>query len=323
MVLFFAILLTVAFALTAPALLPDRQLFALDVEFTIEFRDRDEQRLNDINDALEQVLPRGSRHSVRETDIAGTDEAAQITIIEVSFSTPLAYFTMPSVPGKILDILGHRSQARGIQWEIVAVRGPPAMLVAFWLHLALIPWLVIRLRWMPRSASPARPVWPQRADARRLLALSAGAGLVIGIVVTLVFNAAEILGLLEFSDNMPTLATFGIDGNTLLLGALLAALGGVVEEVFFRGVLLRRFVQNGLPVFGVIFCAILFTMIHFPAFSWYSGNIAYALLLGVGGLGLGFLTLRTGTWVHAAALHGVYNLAVTLSVSLDTLTYQG
>lgn len=323
MALFFVIPLTIAFALTAPSLLPDRQLFALDVEFTIEFRDTDERRLNDINEALEQVLPRGSRHSVREKDIAGTDEAAQITIIEVSFSTPLAYFTMPSVPWKILDILGHRSPAPVIQWEIVAVSGPPTMLVAFWLHLALIPWLIIRLWWMPRSASPARPVWPQRARARRSLALSVGAGLVIGILVTLVFSAAEVLGLLEFSDNMPTLATFGIDRNTLLLGALLAALVGAVEEVFFRGVLLRRFVQNGLPVFGVIFCAILFTMIHFPAFSWYSGNIAYALLLGLGGLGLGFLTLRTGTWVHAAAAHGVYNLAVLLPTGLVTLAYYG
>ena len=316
MALIFVTLMTAVLVLTLPALLADRQLFAMDTTLTLEFFDQYDDRIDQIAEVLQTMLPRGSTFQVFEAEVDEQGPVKQAVRLEITYSTPLGFFHHHSISSRILSSLEPPAQLRSLQLETTSVRGPPLIVMTVWLHLAAIPWLIIRLWWMPRNAVPARPLWPKRSDTTRLLALSAAAGLVIAILVELVFIAGEVLGLLEFSDNMPTLDTFGIDRDSLLLGALLVAVAGAVEEVVFRGVLLRRFVQNGLPVFGVFVCAFWFTLIHFPAFSWASGNLAYAALLALIGLGLGFLTLRTGTWLPAAIFHAAYNLTITLLVGM-------
>lgn len=312
MALIFVILLTVVLALSVPSLLADRQLFQLDGRITLHFNDHDSGRMAQIEAALPQLLPRRSTFEVFESDHEETAAAAQSLTVDISYATPLGYLNFGTLAPSVLDSLDPPAQIQGFSWTMVDVRGPPWLLVAVWLHLAMIPWLMIRLWWMPRDAAPARPVWPRQGNTVRVMAFSAGAGLILAVVVSLSFGIGEALGLLEFSEEMPTLETFGIQRETLWLGALLVGLVGAVEEVLFRGVLLRRFVQKGLPWFGVIACALVFTLAHASYFSWYSGNIAYAMVIYLAGLGLGWLTLRTGTWLHAAVLHAAYNFMIIM-----------
>lgn len=110
----------------------------------------------------------------------------------------------------------------------------------------------------------------------------------------------------------------GVTPELLWLAAFSVAVAGAVEEAFFRGLLLRRFIQKDLPVIGILVCAFWFTLIHFTYFSWDSGNILYASWIGAMGLGFGFLTVRMGSWVPAGILHAGYNFAVTMTAGVGS-----
>lgn len=280
-----------------------------EVQITLQFWESEPNRKERTESKLIKALPARSHYRVYEAFDETDIHFSQTIVVHVEYNSALGLihvFQLQDVLWKALI------QGRGgISYEIVRFQGPEPLVFAFWLQIAMMPWLLIRFWIMPRDCPPAKPLAPRANQTKRLIAACIFSGLILGVLIPLAFGAASALGILTFSDQMPDLETFGVDPDLLWGASMLFALVGAIEEVFFRGVLLRRFVQNGLPRFGVFLCAFWFTLLHVSYFSWYSGNVAYALWIGVIGLGLGALTLRTRTWVPAAVAHGSYNFTVT------------
>ncbi|MBP0963177.1 MAG: CPBP family intramembrane metalloprotease [Oscillospiraceae bacterium] len=86
----------------------------------------------------------------------------------------------------------------------------------------------------------------------------------------------------------PTLATF------LMVGIL----GPILEELLCRGFILRRLLPYG-RVFAIVASAAIFSLFHGSLFQ-----MAYAFAVG---LALGYITVRTGSLVHAVLMHVWFN----------------
>ena len=320
----FEIFLAIGFLLFSLILLvivdrygPTIKLASLEGRVTMNFWEWEPDRLDRTLATLKEVMPHGSSFEVLEVDEHPEPHFNQTIIVEVKYRNLTGILNWSTLWSELwFGTDGHRGASSS---EIISVSGPSQLAAAFVLHLVLIPWLLLRFWRLPRECSPAKPLLPTAEHRGRLFALCITGGIVLGLVIPATFGAAEHLGLLHFSDRMPGLDTLGVTSGYLWQAALLIALAGAMEEAFFRGLLLRRFVQNGLPLLGVLVCALWFTAIHFAYFSWDSGNIAYAVWIATIGLGLGLLTLRLGTWVPAAITHASYNFAV---IALAGLTHQ-
>jgi membrane protease YdiL (CAAX protease family) len=82
----------------------------------------------------------------------------------------------------------------------------------------------------------------------------------------------------------------------ILLGSLFAPF---CEELFFRGVIFERFLQAGLPIFGLIFSSVIFASIHLD----FTNIIVYLLF----GLILAFLYWKTKSLAASIVAHGINN----------------
>lgn len=90
--------------------------------------------------------------------------------------------------------------------------------------------------------------------------------------------------------------------------AVYAVMGPIVEELFFRRLLLTGIARFSRPWVGLIVSSILFGMLHMSSFhaSEWIGVIPHAYF----GLALGILFLRSGrNLVLPAALHVLNNLS--------------
>ncbi|MEE4638779.1 MAG: type II CAAX endopeptidase family protein [Wenzhouxiangella sp.] len=285
-------------------------LARLTMSITMNAWEHEPDRLARAEAFLDAKLPDQSDYRVYEIAAPENSDFQQTLVAEIELRQLSAQFTANEIFFDLSDaVIGVRGAANS---ETLSFEGPGFLAGALALHLVLLPWLAIRLRFMPANSPTARPLLPPELNMRRALGLGVTAGFALGVLIPLTSTVAEAAGLLGFSDRMPSAENLGITRELLWLAAGMIALAGAAEEVFFRGVLLRRFVQNGLPHLGVVVCAFWFTLLHFAYFSWDSGNIVYMLVIASAGLGLGFLTLRTRTWVPAAIVHASYNFTVTL-----------
>ena len=110
--------------------------------------------------------------------------------------------------------------------------------------------------------------------------------------MTLMFalEAARQLTGMDYLDAMPTLPA-GSPWATLLFVCLL---GPIMEELFFRRLVLRRLLPYG-RLFAIVVSAAGFALFH--------GNF-FQLFLAFGvGLALGYITVRTGSIKHAVFMH--------------------
>ena len=280
-----------------------------EVRVVAQFWESEPDRLERTEALMEKVLPARSRFHTYESFDQLAAQHEQAIVIEVEYGSLLGLMQYFALQDAVWTVL---VQGRGsLSAEISRLGGPEPLVLSFWLQMALIPWLLIRLRWLRTGSAAATSGLPKHQRRLKVLTLSVAGGLIFGILAPWFFTTTEQLGFLRFSEQMPSLESFGISADMLWQAAFLFALAGAVEEAFFRGVLLRRFIQNGLPHFGVLVCAFWFTLLHFSYFSWDSGNLVYALWIGMAGLGLGFLTLRVHSWIPAAGFHAGYNFAVT------------
>ncbi|MFW6339552.1 MAG: CPBP family intramembrane glutamic endopeptidase [Wenzhouxiangella sp.] len=285
-------------------------LLVLEGRVVMDFWEYEDDRANRAEATLERLLPHRSTYTLEETQESLGPDFDQRLVLNVTYRNLTAFYDWMDLPWTLFDELGGNRGAFKSDFNGVHVPYPILAVVAT--HLLIIPWLIIRLWFMPKVAIPAKPLIRPIAQKKNILASCVGAGLLLGMLIPVSFISLESLNLLQFSEAMPSLESLGISLDHLWIGALLLGLCGAAEEVFFRGILLRRFVQNGLPVLGIVVCAFWFTVAHAPFFSFNSGNIAYMLVIASAGLGLGFLTLRTRTWVPAAIVHANYNFTVTL-----------
>lgn len=285
-------------------------LLEMEGRVVMDFWEFEDDRLHHAEATLERALPPRSTYRVEETQESLDADFNQRLTIDVTYRNLTALYDWRNLPWTLFDELdGNRGRSK---FQLIGVHAPSPLLAVIATHLLIIPWLIIRLWSLPGTAIPAKPLIAPISQHKKVLANCVGAGLLLGTIIPGFFLAMESIKVLQFSEEMPSLESLGISSEHLWIGALLLGLGGAVEEAFFRGILLRRFVQNGLPILGVVVCAFWFTVLHAPFFSLDSGNIAYMLVIAAAGLGLGFLTLRTRTWVPAAMAHASYNFTVTL-----------
>lgn len=285
-------------------------LLEMKGQVVMDFWEFEDDRLHRAEATLERALPPRSTYRLEETQESLDADFSQRLTIDVTYRNLTAFYDWINLPWTLFDELdGNRGASKS---DFIGVHFPYPILAVIATHLLIIPWLIIRLWFMPTVAIPAKPLIHPIAKENKILTCCVGGGLLLGLMIPIFFMSLESLNLLQFSQKMPSLESLGISLDHLWIGALLLGLCGAAEEAFFRGVLLRRFVQNGLPILGVVVCAFWFTVLHAPFFSLDSGNIAYMLVIAAAGLGLGFLTLRTRTWVPAAMAHASYNFTVTL-----------
>ena len=80
---------------------------------------------------------------------------------------------------------------------------------------------------------------------------------------------------------------------------LIALLPGFVEEVFYRGLLLRGLLLRWSPAASILTCSLLFAVVH--------GELAWAAAIFPLGLWLGAVAWRTGSVAMTFAMHAGVN----------------
>lgn len=293
------------------------RLVELQGRISLHFWEREANRVEWTTDTLDDIVPHGSSFRVYELDEHPSRDYNQTIIVEIEYRNITGFIRFNALHFHLSEaIVGQRGGSRS---EIISIRGPGTRFFGLALHLALIPWLVLRFWWLPKHCPPTKPFFPKSNGQARVFALCVAGGMGLGLLIPVAFSMGEAMDLLNFSDRMPNLETFGIKPELLWIAALSFALAGAVEEAFFRGLLLRRFAANALPLLGVVVCAFWFTLIHFSYFSWNSGNLVYALWIALVGLSLGVMTIRLNSWVPAAVLHASYNFTVTAMLGLPAV----
>ncbi len=80
----------------------------------------------------------------------------------------------------------------------------------------------------------------------------------------------------------------------------------IVEELFFRGLLLRSLLGRTPPPVAIVVSAVLFGLAHFEAVQ-FAGLAAFGVVLGV-------LAWRTGRLTPGIGAHAAFNAAAVISV---------
>lgn len=123
---------------------------------------------------------------------------------------------------------------------------------------------------------------------------------------------------LPFTANDPTLAhrlsqpaqrdTAAAHGvaPVIVLFAFLAVGAPIVEELFFRGLLLRSLLSRVRAPIAIVLSALLFALAHFEAVQ-FGGLAAFGVVLGV-------LAWRTGRLAPGMAAHAAFNAAAVVSL---------
>lgn len=172
--------------------------------------------------------------------------------------------------------------------------------------------------WLWRRAGPAR--WPGIAWAELVVpkrALLVLLPLVFGTAVLL--TAVSLLHLPDWGGQRYWELSRHL-GSALLLGGIVAP---IIEEVLFRGILLKRLLRNYRPWVAIGQSALLFGLVHF--------NPGQSLAVGIMGLVLGWLYYRTRSLGLCMSFHAINNLLAftvlyqqpRLAAAPDALQYLG
>lgn len=84
---------------------------------------------------------------------------------------------------------------------------------------------------------------------------------------------------------------------------LLGLLPGILEELFFRGFLLRSFSASTYPIIGIFISSALFALVHYPPAH-------QVILMFLFGMFVGCIVIRGGGIFLAMGLHILYNSAL-------------
>lgn len=179
-----------------------------------------------------------------------------------------------------------------------------ALMMFIPLYLIGIPLFLLCVKGLPQFKIPfAKSKRIRAKDFVLLLVCGLGCSYVLNFV-TVMINA---LLLIIFGDGLDSMNnTSNVYGNNYLLGLItVGVLAPVLEEYFFRGVLINKLRPYGEGI-CILASGFLFGMLHsnFP-------QIPYATALG---LVFAFVTIRTGTILYSTIMHIIVNCyAVTIS----------
>lgn len=195
-----------------------------------------------------------------------------------------------------------------------AAAGRGCELRGYWLRPAAIPWgwvapgalvvlqaalaVVLLVRWRSRAALVGAPA----ADGRTLTVAGLAGAALGGLALwasTAFLPDARVPGFLELLLAQP----YGL----LALSAVAIGVAPVVEELFFRRLLLQRFVAAGWPIVGLLLTSVAFANLHL----WQASDTASAVFVWtvvvIGSLLLSAVYLRTRSWRASAVMHATFN----------------
>ena len=131
-----------------------------------------------------------------------------------------------------------------------------------------------------------------------------GAWLYVAVGIVLAFGLSAIAAALRTpgGSEVQDLMT---DRSSMIAVMLFGALiGPVVEEVVFRGFLLPLFAKSMPAGAAIVITAIPFALLHGPTVKWAWQSI---LVIGLAGVMLGVVRVRSGSTAASALVHVVYN----------------
>lgn len=222
--------------------------------------------------------------------------------------------------------------ARPVRWGVPDAAG--GLMLALVLVIFLMP---LTLMWPPEASLPASylAVWIPLGGAvllasfvrgRRSLTLDFGLrftwldllwGLSIGLLARAVASLIE-LGLTGYT--LVPQASFGpVERDFWWLFALILApvlIAPVVEELFFRGLLLRSLTRKTSVAAAVGITALIFALVHLIDAPTPLAGLSTGLSLVIFGAAVGVLSVTTGRLGGALIAHVTFNGSLVLAVSL-------
>jgi membrane protease YdiL (CAAX protease family) len=192
----------------------------------------------------------------------------------------------------MLSALGYKSNVttKDLPLWLIAV-----LQVPLWSGLLGVPWFASKRR----GAGTLRTDFGLAAG-RSDLGWGIGMGVLLQVSVALVYSVVHVseCDLSGPARNLTDKAN-GVIGIPLLV--LITVVGApIVEEIFFRGLVLRSLTKRGLPGWAaIVISAIVFAGFHFEP-AQFAG-------LTVVGLGLGFLAYRSGRLGAGMIAHATFN----------------
>jgi membrane protease YdiL (CAAX protease family) len=186
-----------------------------------------------------------------------------------------------------------------------------AGLVGLWVGLAGVPFVACRRKGAGRLADD----FGLRIDARTDI----GIGVVAGFAGQYVVVRAIVEVFQAFAHHVDVgQQTRNVTGNNphgaglAVLAPFLILGAPVVEELFFRGLVLRSLARRGGPVLAVVGSSLLFGLVHFQTGMGAASDAALMCAIGAFGLLLAVLAIRTGRLGPGIVAHMTFN-AITIA----------
>lgn len=196
------------------------------------------------------------------------------------------------------------------------MRASPLLLAGFSLVLAAGLWIVVFLIrplefWVTLSASTAilltvallinRGMGPMRLDMKLALL-----GVLSGVLLYLFFYAGFQVtkSYPIFSEGVGRVSEFR-DTSIILIGLALIFPIGPGEEVYWRGLIQRRFSEKYGPGLGLLIATIAYAMVHLPTL-----NPPLVLTAFIGGLVWGYIYKRTENLAPVIISHVLFDMLI-------------
>ena len=188
-----------------------------------------------------------------------------------------------------------------------------AGLVGLWVGLAGVPLLAARRK----GSGSLGEDFGLRLVPRTDIAI----GVVAGVVGQFVLVRIVVEIFQAFAHNIDVAQqTKNVTGNPEGLGLAVLApflvLGApFVEELFFRGLVLRSIARRAGPVAGVVGSSVVFGLVHFQTGMGAASDAALMCAIGSFGLLLAFLAVRTGRLGPGLIAHATFNAITVIALA--------
>jgi len=191
---------------------------------------------------------------------------------------------MISIPVAILVALGMVSFDSMNQW-LVSIVGIPSFALTL-----LITWLILRKKWQEQQ------LWSAAFDRKSMLFVALG-------TIPIYFSVSFLLTLTRITEAFPEYYELmeSMMGNSIFLDIVLVViLAPLVEEVIFRGVVMKRLLDRGVRFpYAIAIPALIFGVIHM--------NVVQGIYAFVLGIILGLVYYWTKTLWAPILMHLIFN----------------
>jgi membrane protease YdiL (CAAX protease family) len=189
-----------------------------------------------------------------------------------------------------------------------------AGLVGLWVGLAGVPIVASRRK---GSGSLAHDfglrIDPRTDIGMGILAGLAGQYIVVRVIVEIFQGFAHHVDVGQQTKNV----TGNPHGLGLAVLAPFLVIGApLVEELFFRGLVVRSLAPRGGPVLAVAGSSVLFGLVHFQTGMGAASDAALMCAIGAFGLLLALLAVRTGRLGPSLVAHATFNAVTVIALAV-------